>query len=59
MDAISFVLGIQSSQLRSSSLKELIFHSNASDPANSASVSASYQKSDGRNIVLTRRQAST
>jgi hypothetical protein len=27
MDAISFVLGIQSSQLRSNNLKELIYHS--------------------------------
>lgn len=43
MDAISFVLGVQSKQLRSSHLKELIFRKDAlSKPATKASVKLVY-----------------
>ena len=47
MDAISFVLGIQSRHLRSSHLKELIFRKDAnSPPARKASVKLVYEVSD-------------
>ncbi len=46
MDAISFVLGVQSKHLRSNHLKELIFRKNAtSPPARSASVKLIYSTS--------------
>ena len=48
MDAISFVLGVQSRHLRSSHLKELIFRKDAnSAPARRASVKLVYELSDG------------
>ena len=44
MDAISFVLGVQSRHLRSSHLKELIFRADAdSEPARKASVKLVYE----------------
>ena len=47
MDAISFVLGVQSKHLRSSHLKELIFRQDAeSAPARKASVKLVYIVSD-------------
>ncbi|KAI9343873.1 RecF/RecN/SMC [Zopfochytrium polystomum] len=45
MDAISFVLGIQSAQLRSSKLKDLIYRSEGSGPVESA---ASRSRSKGK-----------
>lgn len=60
MDAISFVLGIQSSQLRSQNLKDLVYRGkldngipDTSDPT-SAYVSAVYQKDDGELMKLKR-----
>ena len=48
MDAISFVLGVQSRHLRSSQLKELIFRKDAnSPPARKASVKLVYEVSEG------------
>ena len=48
MDAISFVLGVQSKHLRSSHLKELVFRKDAdSVPARKASVKLIYEYSDG------------
>ena len=48
MDAISFVLGVQSQHLRSSNLKELIFRKDASSaPARKSSVKLVYELSDG------------
>ena len=48
MDAISFVLGVQSRHLRSSQLKELIFKVDADSlPSNKASVRLVYEVSDG------------
>eukprot|EP01041_Mallomonas_annulata_P003724 gene3724-7400_t len=48
MDAISFVLGVQSRHLRSSHLKELIFRKDAdSPPARRAIVKLVYEVSDG------------
>ena len=47
MDAISFVLGIQSRHLRSTQLKELIFRKDAhSAPARKARVTLVYKPSD-------------
>eukprot|EP01036_Dinobryon_divergens_P013114 gene13114-17680_t len=47
MDAISFVLGVQSRHLRSSHLKELIFRKDAdSPPARRAIVKLVYEVSD-------------
>ena len=47
MDAISFVLGVQSRHLRSSSLKDLIFKKDSSSlPARKASVKLFYEVSD-------------
>ena len=47
MDAISFVLGVQSKHLRSTHLKELIFRQDAeSAPARKASVKLVYIVSD-------------
>ena len=46
MDAISFVLGVQSRHLRSSSLKDLIFRKDSSSlPARKASVKLFYEVS--------------
>jgi structural maintenance of chromosome 1 len=48
MDAISFVLGVQSRHLRSSHLKELVFRKDASSaPARRASVKLIYRLSEG------------
>ena len=48
MDAISFVLGVQSRHLRSSQLKELIFRKDmSSPPARRASVKLVYEVSEG------------
>ena len=48
MDAISFVLGVQSRHLRSSQLKELIFRKDAnSPPGRRASVKLVYETSEG------------
>jgi len=47
MDAISFVLGVQSRHLRSSHLKELIFRKDSkSAPARRASVKLVYEVSE-------------
>ncbi|KAJ3088604.1 Structural maintenance of chromosomes protein 1 [Quaeritorhiza haematococci] len=70
MDAVSFVLGVKSSQLRSTQLKELIYRgghhdtsSSGADPESSpgkenhpdrASVTALYQKSNGQELRFTR-----
>lgn len=62
MDAISFVLGVQSAQLRSQNLKDLIYRgrlasesgdSTANDPT-SAHVMAMYQKDNGEVMNLKR-----
>lgn len=65
MDAISFVLGIKSSHLRSTQLKDLVYRGRVmttnndlatqgeSDPA-TASVTAVYVKDDGDEIKLKR-----
>lgn len=60
MDAISFVLGVQSSHLRSSNLKDLIYRgrlsgdqTRSSDPS-TAYVVAHYQKNSGEVIHLKR-----
>lgn len=57
MDAICFVLGVQSSQLRSSNVKELVYRPDSTAPAqqNSASVSAYYQKKDGTIVNFCRK----
>ncbi len=48
MDAISFVLGVQSRHLRSSHLKELIYRKDAeSPPARRAGVKLIYESSNG------------
>ncbi|CAM9228761.1 unnamed protein product, partial [Ectocarpus fasciculatus] len=48
MDAISFVLGVQSRHLRSTQLKELIFRKDANSiPARKASVTLVYEVSEG------------
>ncbi|ORZ30534.1 cohesin complex subunit psm1 [Catenaria anguillulae PL171] len=67
MDAISFVLGVQSAHLRSTNLKELIYRGRAlvdeqgtpvatgeTESATSASVSAVYEDDQGRRTVFTR-----
>lgn len=64
MDAISFVLGIRTSQLRSSQLKDLIYRgrimrgeevsSTQSQEANSAYVLVEYEKSNGELLKLKR-----
>ncbi|KAI9184282.1 Structural maintenance of chromosomes protein 1 [Blastocladiella emersonii ATCC 22665] len=66
MDAISFVLGVQSSHLRSTNLKELIYRGRArldgdgaeipgtSESATSASVSAMYEDDEGNQVRFTR-----
>ncbi|KAI8902195.1 RecF/RecN/SMC [Globomyces pollinis-pini] len=53
MDAISFVLGIKSSHLRSSHLKDLIYHDGIAQ-LTTASVSALYKTSDDETITFTR-----
>lgn len=58
MDAISFVLGVRSSHLRSSNLKDLIYRGrigddNTEDP-DQAYVLALYEKSDGEVLQLKR-----
>ena len=64
MDAVSFVLGVQSQHLRSSSLKELLYRRDAnSSPARSGSVKLTYElsagefpgKSAGTKIIFTRQ----
>lgn len=69
MDAISFVLGVKSSQLRSSHLKELLYRSSAAQDASmnvstfdvdiqqadGAYVMAVYEKSDGTRLEFKRR----
>ena len=58
MDAISFVLGIKSTQLRSSQLKDLIYKSAVSiedEPVQEASVSAVFMDSDGQETIFSRR----
>lgn len=48
MDAVSFVLGVQTQHLRSSSLKELLYRRDAdSAPARTASVKLTYELSAG------------
>lgn len=48
MDAISFVLGIQSKHLRSTQLKELIFRRDSNAvPSRKASVTLVYEPSEG------------
>lgn len=70
MDAISFVLGIQSAHLRSSNLSELIYRGGSSEDAETeetgkgkkrkasgakyASVTAFYFKTDGEELVFSR-----
>ncbi|KAK9247514.1 RecF/RecN/SMC [Lipomyces tetrasporus] len=65
MDAISFVLGIKSSHLRSSQLKDLVYrdrilsdendvHSQIGKDATTASVTAVYVKDDGTEMHLKR-----
>ena len=48
MDAISFVLGVKSSQLRSSHLRELIYRGQDDDAADTAWVMAVYADNDSR-----------
>lgn len=57
MDALSFVLGIQSAQLRSTSLADLIYR-DGSRVAGHASVTAVYARSDGVQVSLSRRVTS-
>jgi structural maintenance of chromosome 1 len=59
MDAISFILGVQTSALRSSTLKDLIYRGfrESKDPADSpksAQVTAYYQLDNGNELKLTR-----
>lgn len=60
MDAISFVLGVQSAQLRSHDLKDLIYRGRVLGPENteadpqSAYVAATYLKKDGSTLHLKR-----
>lgn len=69
MDAISFVLGIQSQSLRSHQLRELIYRSasmrteedgedgesgDGEQQPTSAYVAAHYQRASGQNVVLKR-----
>lgn len=67
MDAVSFVLGVQSKHLRSSSLKELLYRADAdSTPASKASVRLIYElskdeikgKAAGTKIVFARHISS-
>jgi structural maintenance of chromosome 1 len=51
MDAISFVLGVKSAQLRSAQLKDLIFNS---EEIEKASVSAIYMDRNGQQVKLKR-----
>ena len=62
MDAISFVLGLPSSKLRSGNLSELVFHGSSSDVTGGdhkskrkqAKVSALYEKDDKEQLLFTR-----
>lgn len=59
MDAISFVLGVKSSQLRSNQLKDLIYQDESSqaggDAVAFASVSAVFELDSGEELVFMRR----
>jgi structural maintenance of chromosome 1 len=59
MDAISFVLGVKSSQLRSNQLKDLIYQDESSQPGGDAvsfaSVSAVFELDSGQELVFMRR----
>jgi structural maintenance of chromosome 1 len=57
MDALSFVLGIKTSQLRSGQLKDLIYHGDSS--ADSASVSAVFIDAQDQELTLTRSYLSS
>ncbi|KAJ3036857.1 Structural maintenance of chromosomes protein 1 [Rhizophlyctis rosea] len=64
MDAISFVLGVKSSQLRSSQLKDLIYHTGQTqDEAGAlpkrAYVMAVYEKADEEELKFTRTVTGT
>ena len=58
MDAISFVLGVKSKELRSVQLKELLYHSGLTQegeaPAKRAHVMAVYETGDGEELQFMR-----
>eukprot|EP00916_Digyalum_oweni_P017254 GHVL01028233.1.p1 GENE.GHVL01028233.1~~GHVL01028233.1.p1 ORF type:complete len:1035 (-),score=254.26 GHVL01028233.1:675-3779(-) len=57
MDAISFVLGVHSRQLRGGNLKELIFRRDSDDPTTntrSSFVSLLYEDAEGKEILFKR-----
>lgn len=58
MDAISFVLGVKSNQLRSNQLKELIYH-DGSGQCDSAHVTAFYEQDDAQELRFTRSYCAT
>lgn len=56
MDAISFVLGLQSNYLRSSNFKELIYkNSNSITESSFAMVSLFYEKDNGTITIFSRK----
>lgn len=60
MDAISFVLGVQSKQLRSANLKELLYRRDEqSPPARRAFVQITYSKSNNASDKISFRRAIT
>ncbi|KAJ3053257.1 Structural maintenance of chromosomes protein 1 [Rhizophlyctis rosea] len=63
MDAISFVLGVKSKELRSTQLKELLYHSGMTQdgepPIRRAHVMAVYETSDGEELRFMRALSGT
>lgn len=55
MDALSFVLGIHSNQLRSHQLTDLIYRGDERRKATFASVAAIYRQADGTELTFSRR----